>query len=192
MCSVGNCQELVERCQKNGICKPLFDSYLMNCRDVVFANISSRPMCSANCKQALYQLHRNPYGSKLKCCDCGRLTTPQLIYVPSFDNLPPLGPMRPVNTTRPTGRPPVSTTRPTGRPTGRPSMPPMNITGMPPTMMPSTMPGMPPMMDSMPPFAAHCHIARFNIERHCNVSNNDCTDCKQRGKFLTYIATVAF
>ena len=165
------------------MCKPLFDSYTMNCRDVVFANISSRPVCSVDCKQALYQLFRNPYGSKLKCCDCGRLTTPQLIYVPPFDNLPPMSrmpPMGPMNTTRLPGVPPIRPTRPTSVPPIRP----MNAT-MPP-MMPSMMPGMPPMTDSMVPFAAQCNIARFNTERHCNFSNNDCTDCKQRGKFLTY------
>ena len=172
MCSVGSCDELTERCQKSETCKPLFDSWMVHCGNIVKANLSSRPMCSGGCKQAVQDLFSDPLGSKLKCCDCGRLSPQQLSQISPM-GLPPMPPMdghrppmRPVNTSRPT----VPTTQP-------PTTPPMPSM-MPP--MPSMMPPMSSMMDSR--FPVGCYIGRVNMERYCNLTDDKCTDCKQQGK----------
>lgn len=172
MCSLGNCQELVAKCQENEMCGTLFASWNEKCNDVITANFSSPPMCSDDCKQALDELTRNPYGSKLKCCDCGRLSIQELRSLHSLLPMPPIIPMPPTNHPRPNPRSP-----PTGdsnsRPTPPSSRPPPTRPPMPPITPPM------PMMNFTPSYAMNCYVSRVKFEKHCNSTDDDCIDCKQ-------------
>ena len=157
---MGTCHKLVERCQKSKTCEPLFDSWMTQCGNVTKASLSSRPICTDDCRQAFQKLFSDPLGSELKCCDCGKLSPQQLSSIPPLGRMPPTGgPMQPTDGRMPPMRP-GNTSRPRNTPV--PTRP---------TMM-STMPSM---MNPMSPVG--CYIARVNMERHCNLTDDDCTEC---------------
>ena len=124
-CAVGNCMELEERCKRNETCKQLLNSFQTKCGyfKSSLANISSRPTCSRDCKQAIDELFGSSFGHKLKCCDCGL-----------YDPIPPVSPSMTVVKT--------------------------------------------------------CHMLRGIFEKYCNLTNDECVDCKSRGEYAACICDV--
>ena len=71
-CTIDSCQDALSNCQKDNICKILFDIFVNKCHSILKPNCSD-PMCSDDCKQAIDNLYNDDNGFKLKCCDCGSL-----------------------------------------------------------------------------------------------------------------------
>ena len=182
-CSVNNCNEVSTQCAQDEMCKPLFDAWREKCSNLTNPqlNLSERPMCTDDCKQALNELWSSRYGHKLRCCACGRLTQTDIELLrrdPPTVHRPETPPNRIGNMTRP--RPPRQ--RSTMRPTTMPSMM--------PSMTPNMMPGMMPMLNATPSAAMQCHVTRLRFDRFCGFNNDVCTDCKQTGMCIATHCTV--